>query len=159
MQLTNAKSEHFTRILSLNSQAVPAVNEISLAELEALARQALYFKVAIADQVVMGFLLVLPEGEDYASLNYQWFSKKYEHFSYIDRIVVSPKAKGQGIGKALYQDLIESHSERQRICCEVNIKPMNTDSLAFHDKIGFREVGQQDTEGGLKRVSLMSLNI
>jgi predicted GNAT superfamily acetyltransferase len=43
--------------------------------------------------------------------------------------------------------------------CEVNVRPRNDASLAFHEAIGFREVGQQDTDGGAKRVSLLALDL
>jgi predicted GNAT superfamily acetyltransferase len=43
--------------------------------------------------------------------------------------------------------------------CEVNVRPRNETSLAFHEAIGFREVGQQDTDGGTKRVSLLALDL
>jgi hypothetical protein len=41
----------------------------------------------------------------------------------------------------------------------VNVRPRNDASLAFHEAIGFREVGQQDTDGGRKRVSLLALDL
>ena len=43
------------------------------------------------------------------------------------------------------------------LCCEVNVRPRNDASLRFHHSIGFREVGQQDTDGGNKTVSLLAL--
>ena len=42
--------------------------------------------------------------------------------------------------------------------CEVNVRPRNDVSLDFHASLGFREVGQQDTDGG-KRVSLLALDV
>jgi predicted GNAT superfamily acetyltransferase len=33
---------------------------------------------------------------------------------------------------------------------------LNEGSLRFHHRIGFVEVGQQDTDGGTKRVSLLA---
>ena len=41
------------------------------------------------------------------------------------------------------------------LLCEVNVRPRNEASLLFHHSIGFREVGQQDTDGGKKTVSLL----
>ena len=43
--------------------------------------------------------------------------------------------------------------------CEVNLRPRNERSLAFHAAIGFREVGRQDTDGGNKHVSLLALDL
>ena len=45
------------------------------------------------------------------------------------------------------------------MCAEVNIKPRNERSLIFHEKFGFTPVGEQDTEGGSKRVQLMEYKI
>jgi len=33
--------------------------------------------------------------------------------------------------------------------------PRNDESLVFHERFGFEEVGQQNTSGGSKRVSLL----
>jgi Predicted acetyltransferase, GNAT superfamily len=45
------------------------------------------------------------------------------------------------------------------ITCEVNIRPKNVDSMIFHKKYGFYEVGTQTTENGKKEVSLMKYKI
>ncbi len=152
-----AQYEHFAAVLALNEAAIPAVNSISLTDLEQLAAQSCYFRVAIIEEKVLGFLLMLPPGASYKSLNYAWFSERYDDFAYVDRIVIDPAVVGKGIGRQFYNDAIsvlaENHS---RINCEVNIKPRNDASLAFHAALGFIEVGQRDTASGTKRVSLLS---
>lgn len=151
-----AKYEHFKTILVLNEAAVPAVNSLSLSDLEQIAAQSCYFKVALVDGEVVGFLLMLAPGANYQSINYTWFSERYEQFAYVDRIVIDPSMGGKGIGRLFYDDAISELAELYgRICCEVNIKPRNDVSLAFHQALGFVEVGQQDTEQGTKRVSLL----
>jgi len=152
-----AQYEHFKAILDLNEAAIPAVNSLDLTDLEQLAAQSSYFRVALFEGEVVGFLLMLSSGASYKSINYQWFSEHYEHFAYVDRIVIDAHMGGKGIGRKFYADAInELAGTHQRICCEVNIKPRNEASLAFHDALGFAEVGQQDTEAGSKRVSLLS---
>ncbi|MFK7732853.1 MAG: GNAT family N-acetyltransferase [Pseudomonadales bacterium] len=157
MNIQTALTKHYSAILELNEQAVPHVNSIGTDVLGALAEQAFYFKVAIHEQQVVGFLLTLGTGATYDSLNYRWFSTHFDQFVYVDRIVVSPQHAGLGIGKKLYQDL-EVHAKNVApiIACEVNLKPANPNSLAFHSKQGFQEVGQQETEGGQKVVCLMT---
>ena len=41
------------------------------------------------------------------------------------------------------------------VSCEVDVVPENPGSLRFHEALGFESVGQQDTEGGEKRVRLL----
>lgn len=121
-----------------------------------MAKQCCYFGAAVVDGEVAGFLMALRPGQSYQSLNYRWFSDRYETFVYIDRIAVSPAYKGRGIGRALYADVENLATTTAPILtCEVNLDPPNADSMAFHTKLGFAEVAQQVTEGGTKRVSLM----
>ena len=73
---------------------------------------------------------------------------------YIDRIVVSPLAKGTGIGRALYESVFERARERgaSEITAEVNLRPGYPGSVAFHEKLGFRQLEEQETRGGTVRV-------
>jgi predicted GNAT superfamily acetyltransferase len=91
-------------------------------------------------------------------LNYGWFSRNYDDFVYLDRIAVDPTYRRLGIGKAFYDEVISRFTGVfPRLLCEVNVRPRNEASLLFHHSIGFREVGQQDTDGGNKTVSLLAL--
>ena len=59
---------------------------------------------------------------------------------------------------AFYAELVEQFTGAWPVLlCEVNVRPRNDASLHFHHSIGFREVGQQDTDGGAKTVSLLEL--
>ena len=102
-------------------------------------------------------MLALAEGADYTSLNFRWFQERYATFVYIDRVVVRASQRGAGVGHALYVD-VESQARKRApiLACEVNLRPPNPRSMAFHERFGFREVGQQDTEEGTKRVRLMA---
>jgi len=143
-------------VLELNAGAVPDVNLVSMDTLRRLREQACYFKVAKSDGRVVGFLLALPEGAAYESINYRWFSARHPTFVYIDRIVVDPRFQREGVGRRLYADLETMARARAPVlACEVNLRPPNAGSMKFHESFGFEEVGQQDTEGGTKRVRLM----
>ena len=151
-----AELSDYEVIRAINEDAAPAVSSISMAELRELAKQCCQFSVAMADEKVAGFLMALQPGQEYRSENYRWFSSHYETFVYVDRIAVSPAYKGCGIGRALYAAVETFAIEVAPILtCEVNVVPPNPESMAFHTRLGFREVGQQDTEGGTKRVSLL----
>lgn len=115
---------------------------------------ASFFMVAEIEGEITAFIIVLGPEQSYESENYRFFSETFESFDYVDRIVVGDKFQGKGIGKTLYKYLINNSGE-QRITCEVNLKPPNPGSILFHEKMGFKEVGQQFSEGGKKWVSLM----
>jgi uncharacterized protein len=144
--------------LVLNNLNVPALNELDDAEIERLLGMSLVSLAAEVDGAFAGFCITFAPGVDYGSLNYAWFSRNYMEFAYLDRIAVDPAFRRYGIGRAFYAEL------RQRLtgttpvlCCEVNVRPRNDASLEFHQSIGFREVAQQDTDGGKKTVSLLEL--
>ena len=116
-------------------------------------------QVTPSDKNICGFLLVLPSGLDYQSLNYKWFTERYSEFAYIDRIAISSKFRGLGIGKSLYLDLERSLDEYNMIACEFNIEPPNPISKSFHESLNYKNVGFQFTENNTKKVSLMVKNI
>lgn len=155
--ISPASTGDYSAILALNEEAVPAVNSIPQARLAHLHGQSAYLGVAREDDVVAGFLLVLSEAADYDSINFGYFKRHYPRFLYIDRIVVHPAFRGRGVGAALYADLERSlAAPGTLLTCEVNLRPPNPGSLRFHEALGFRAVGEQDTENGSKRVCLMA---
>ena len=149
----------YDTLLRLNEDAIPAVNQMTRDELVHLHDQALYLRVAMVGELIAGFLLALRQGADYDSPNYQWFSQRYPIFGYVDRVVVGSLYRGGGVGRLLYDDLRENCGDARVLCCEVNLRPPNPGSLAFHHVLGFREVEQQTTEDGSKRVSLQTLDL
>ena len=154
--LRPAQPADYERIYSINEDAAPAVSNITMDELRELAAMCCDFSVALADETIAGFMMAMHEGQPYESLNYRWFAEHYDKFVYVDRIAVAPEFKGRGVGRMLYANF-EAFAQKHApvLTCEVNVRPRNDESLAFHAMLGFVEVGQQDTEGGKKRVSLM----
>ena len=156
--IRDMQNSDFDTVLQMNTASIPAVSALTPAELRELVAMTAYARVIECDGAVAGFLLGFVAGADYASLNYQWFCARYEAFFYVDRIVIGEAWRGQGLGAALYAD-VEAFAREQGlspVTCEVNLRPHNTESLAFHGAQGFEQVGTQDTEGGSKRVSLMA---
>lgn len=150
-------------ILELNNAAVPAVSRIERSDLDWFAEVAHSFLVKpTADDTVGGYLIGLHgPGVGYSSANYEWFSRRYDRFIYVDRIVIAAGNRGRGIGQALYHEF----SARGRadghdmMLAEVNVRPRNEASLKFHDLYGFAPVGEQDTDGGTKRVVMLEKRI
>lgn len=144
--------------LALNNASLPELNELDAPEIARLVSLSHTALTAEVDGTFAGFCIAMPPGVDYASLNYGWFSRTFDQFVYLDRIAVDSAFRRYGIGRGFYSRLIDrSRGHYPRITCEVNIRPMNDISLAFHHSLGFREVGQQDTDGGKKTVSLLAL--
>lgn len=161
MQLRDAVAADLPVIHAINQANVPAVGDITLGELEWYFAKAAALRVAEIDGAVAGFLLALRPGLDYSSPNYAWFSARYADFHYIDRIAVGEQWRRRGIARALYTD-VEAHARALSaplLACEVNLRPRNDVSLAFHEEQGFIEVGQQDTDGGNKTVVMLVRNL
>jgi hypothetical protein len=124
--------------------------------LDAIVAESFSCGLATVDGEIAGFMLALREGTTYQSPNYRWFAARYPAFIYVDRIVISPKFSRLGLGVRLYRQLERSAAGQVPVlACEVNLRPANPASIAFHQSIGFAEVGQQETGDGEKRVSLM----
>lgn len=132
----------------MNDLEVPRVNALPPAEFRRHVLEiADHFWVAEQNTALMGFAVTLAPSRPYESLNYQWFCERYPRFVYLDRIVVAPAARRQGVGRALYECVFEvaGQLELERVGCEVNAVPANSESERFHDQLGFREVGRQQT--------------
>ena len=147
-------------ILNLNQIFTPAVSDLSSDMMSYFLDISDYFKVLKVNGLSVGFLIALTPGKDYQSENYMWFNKKYESFMYIDRVIVAKDYQERGYGKLFYDNLCNhSKEESDYITCEVNTRPLNQQSINFHKKYGFYEVGVQETEDGKKCVSLMIYDI
>lgn len=152
-------SSDLAAIHAINEAEVPAVGTETTEALAHVATQSLIALVVEVDRTTAGFCLVLAPGAEYDSMNYLWFSERYDDFVYLDRIAISPGFQGRGIGRAVY-DEVDRLAQRRRptateFTLEVNLEPRNDASLAFHARLGFAEVGRQRSEDG-KLVSLMA---
>lgn len=160
VNIRETSSNDLDAALALNNANIPAVNELDAPEIARLVSISAVSLTAEIDGAFAGFCIVLPPGVEYASLNYGWFSRNYDDFVYLDRIAVDPSFRRYGIGRAFYGHLVERLTGSFPVLtCEVNVRPRNDASLHFHHSIGFREVAQQETDGGNKTVSLLELRL
>ncbi|HEV8409226.1 MAG TPA: GNAT family N-acetyltransferase [Gemmatimonadaceae bacterium] len=158
MVIRDADADDHAAVLALNNSAVPHVNALTPDEFAWIAGHAGYFRVAVDEAGLAGFVIAFPPGLDYWSLNYRWFTDFFrgDGFFYLDRIVVARRARGRGVGRALYDDIGRFVAGAwPRIALEVNLLPPNPGSLAFHERMGFRRVGVREEENGAKAVALM----
>jgi uncharacterized protein len=148
---------------SLRSVALLALNNVHAQELSWLEPARLQHLVAqafLARRIgnIDAFLLAFDQDADYDSPNFLWFRARYPRFVYVDRIAVAESARGRGCARRLYQNLFE-HAEMagyDRVVCEVNSRPPNPASDAFHAALGFVEVGTASIHEGSKTVRYLS---
>ena len=155
MLIRQAHISDFPRILDINAAEEEETSRIDLARISQLDSWSDYHRVAVEEDQVVGFLLVMGARSDYDGDNFRWFVERYSHFLYVDRIVIDRASARCGVGSALYRDLIEFAAIQgcPVLCCEINVSPPNPVSHAFHARFGFEEVGRSAEAGTPKVVS------
>jgi len=133
-----------------------ALNNESAAEVNALTAETLAKLVAVAASARfieggLGMLVAFDETTPRQGPNHGWFLERVPAFLYIDRVVIAEAARGRGLGKLLYEDLLERAAGRPLVC-EVNVDPPNPVSLAFHERLGFSARGEAVDPRNGKRV-------
>ena len=156
MQVADVRTTDFEDILALNQASVPHVSSLELSDIAWFASHASYFRVARVDDELAGFLIGLGPGLDYASPNYRYFCRRHDAFGYVDRVVIAAALRRSGVGSQLYDDYAATlRGFVPVMTCEVNLRPPNAGSVAYHERHGFMRVATQETEGGSKEVALM----
>lgn len=152
----DATAADFAAVLALNNAHTPHVNALSDEQFAWLATHAGYFRVAEDAEGLAGFVLCVPSGlVDYWSENYRWFTERFDRFLYLDRVVVAPRARRAGVGRALYADLHRTIAGAwPRVTLEVNLRPPNPGSVAFHAAMGYVPVGVREYDDGSKAVQM-----
>ncbi|MDN4477027.1 GNAT family N-acetyltransferase [Demequina sp. SYSU T00039] len=162
LRLRVMRDSDLPAVTALNAAASPALNLLSEDEMRELTTMCDVRLVATgARREVVAFLLSLGMGQAYASENYRWFEERGVRHQYIDRIVVSPTAKGTGVGRALYESVFERARERgaAEVTTEVFLDPPNPGSVAFHEHLGFRHLGEQRIREGSVLVALLARTV
>jgi hypothetical protein len=150
--LRSLSAEDADRILDLNNEHAIETSLLDLAAAERLLAMCFYAKCVSPG--MRGFLLALDQDAAYDNQNFRWFRRRFERFVYIDRVIVAQDARGQGLARLMYEDLVaESKAAGHvRVVCEVNIDPPNEGSLAFHRSMEFVALADVVLKGGSKRV-------
>lgn len=145
-------------VAALNDAAVPAVSPLGTAGLRDHLARCHVAVVADTGAGAEAFLLALEPGAEYTSENYTWFAHHRPGSLYVDRLVVGERLRGTGVGRTLYRTARDHAVQRgiDEVTCEVNLDPPNPESLAFHGRLGFQQVGEQVTKDGSVRVALLA---
>jgi len=158
--LRDATAADFPAILALNAASVEQLSPLDAERLGWLHGLSASHRVLAEGERILALLLAFRERSAYDSPNYRWFAARYPCFAYVDRVVVAEEARGLGLGRRLYEDLIARARTESvpLLVCEYDVEPPNPASAAFHARFGFTEVGSQRLGAG-KRVSLQALSL
>ena len=138
-------SEDLEAIRAINQENIPEVSDIeSIERLKQLIEWSSHL-IIVRGSEVAGFIILMREDQKYESLNYDFFNKKDEPFLYVDRIAIQESYQRKGLGKLIYDKVIEiGKTLNVNVTWEVNTVPRNGPSLAFHEGFGFEAVGTKD---------------
>jgi predicted GNAT superfamily acetyltransferase len=141
--------------LALNNAHAEQLSYLTAERLHKLVAEAfMAAKIGAGDALLIAF----DQQANYDSENFLWFKRKFDRFVYVDRVVVSPAARGRGLARALYSSLFKraEFAGHERIVCEINLSPSNPASDSFHAALGFQEIGSATIASGKKTVRYFS---
>lgn len=138
-------------LLALNNDHALELSELTPDEFGELLKVA--WRTRVADDL-SAMVVAFDQDTVRTSQNFDWFKARYPRLAYVDRVVVAPAARGRGLARALYDDVIAAaRAEGQTLlCAEVNLDPPNPASDALHAAMGFTPVGTADLVGKDKSV-------
>jgi len=142
-------------LYAINQASTPGVgSEDSAAGLKRWIDLSDCFVAVGDDDAPLGFITLIAAGTlAYTSANLRWCEDNCEDFVYVDRIAVAASARGDGIGERLYAAAFEAFAGQvSQMTCEVNRLPPNPGSQRFHERLGFRIIGERAFDEGRKAV-------
>ena len=154
--VTPADDEFILRINEIN---VDVLSPMDQAKLDFYKSIADIFWTIDVDGERAAFLIGIREGAAYPNENFDFFSRTFDKFLYVDRIVIDEPFRKIGLGTKLYE-AVKEHALKSgvtTVTAEVDTEPVyNNASLIFHAGMGFKEVGEQRVRGNTVKVSLQA---
>ena len=143
MTVRDIEPHDLDTIVEINNGALEGVGPLDRDKLATLVTQADDALVLDDDDDgdVAGFVITLPSGAGYDSSRYDWFEARLDDYVYLDRIVVAPTHRRQGVASRLY-DVIEGEKP-----VALEVYDHNDASLTFHEGRGFEAVGELEHAG------------
>lgn len=128
-------------VLRLNEESVVMLAPLDSDRLLLLRSIVTHALVVEAEGEMAAFAFAFEPGTTYDSINYAWHGERFEDFLYLDRIAVGTAFRRRGIASLLYDEMEFRAGRHGRMVLEVNSRPPNEPSLAFHRSRGYREIG------------------
>uniref|UniRef100_A0A2A4YTW1 GNAT family N-acetyltransferase n=1 Tax=OCS116 cluster bacterium TaxID=2030921 RepID=A0A2A4YTW1_9PROT len=136
-------------LVELNNDCVPSVDAHTAESLAKNIGFCAHTLIAERYGSPLGAVMLMREGTDYASRNYAWHNAHNDQHLYVDRIIVSEKARGLGVGRKLYKyAIMAAQADHVPLTAEVNTQPNNPQSHAFHEALGFAVADEIEHEPG-----------
>lgn len=148
--LRDAAPDDTAAIVAMNAAVVDVTSPMDAERLAHLREIAAYALVAEKAGGIVGFILAIECGAPYENANFEWFSQRLRNFVYVDRIVIAAEGQGAGLGRQFYAQVANAAVARGCLlmAAEMDLEPANAQSLSFHEKLGFAELGQRRYESG-----------
>ena len=142
MQTRRLTTDDVEAMWAINEEGLPGTGQVAQVELAALLGWSSLSMGCFENGGMLGFVICLPPGTDYGSLNYAWFDERYDAFVYVDRIAVAEVHRNKGVGSHLYNQVVSyAQTTQAPVAAEGNLEPPNPGSMRFHERCAFEEVG------------------
>jgi len=146
MQIRPAEEKDLEALVKLNNLEGRWVGEKTIDFFRKYLKQQ-YLYVVEEEGNISAFMLAMSNSSDYDSQNFIWFKKELKDaFVYIDRLVVLPNRRRQGLDTMLIKKLLEDCQERY-LTGEISLKPENPESIRHHERLGFKKKGDFSAYG------------
>jgi uncharacterized protein len=131
-------------ILALNNEHAAELSRLDEAALDRLLDAAAHAACVGELGRPEGFVLAFDHATPRQGPNHGWFLARHACFVYVDRVCVDRGARRRGHARSLYEDVF-AYARANGIGvvgCEINIGIANHASHAFHERLGFVEIGR-----------------
>ena len=131
-------------LLALNNEHAAELSRLDEDGLDRLLEAAAHAACIGAVGEPVAFVLAFDHTTPRQGPNHGWFLARHACVAYVDRVCVATNARRQGHARLLYEDVFAfaRASGISVVGCEMTRDIRNDASHAFHDLLGFVEVGE-----------------
>lgn len=146
-------------VLALNATAEGLVDPLGADRLDWLRLIAAHAAIIDLDGDPAGFVLTFTPGSAYDGLEFDWFTQTYaDRFLLIERIVVAPGHRREGIATQVYRAIERAAKPFDRAVARARSHTLDDSGLSFHTSRGYVEVAKQRLPDGTT-ASLLSKDL